>query len=192
MHIIGGTYKHRKIIVPKGSSTRPTSSQLREALFNICQNYIEEARFLDLFAGSGAIGVEALSRGAVHATFIDNSKESIRCIKKNLEILKLEASGQIFFGDVFSIMEKLNKQGKQYDIIYADPPYGTWTTNAEKKVSYSQKVVSLVDVGSLLVSGGSLFVEDARAPESSDELRSLKLVSSRAMGPAILQHYKKL
>ncbi len=78
MRIIAGIYKNRNIRTPKGGNTRPTSGMLREAVFNICQASIEKAHFLDLFAGSGAMGLEALSRGAKHAVFVDNHREAIQ------------------------------------------------------------------------------------------------------------------
>ena len=123
MHIIGGIYRNRTLIAPKGQEVRPTSSRLREALFNICQSYIQDALFLDLFAGSGAMGFEAISRGAKKATLIDLSKDSIRCIEANAASLNVEEQVQILQGDVFKWIERLQKQGVQFDIIYADPPY---------------------------------------------------------------------
>src|SRR5437016_7699125 len=107
MHIIGGRYRNRTIAAPKGLATRPTSGALRESLFNICQHYIEGARFLDLFAGSGAMGLEALSRGAGHAFFIDNSRDAVNCLKGNAKKLLVEEQVTIRYGDVFQILERL-------------------------------------------------------------------------------------
>lgn len=191
LQIFSGTHKHQKIVAPKGGQTRPTAGRLREAVFNICQAYIQGAEFLDLFAGSGAMGLEALSRGAAKATFVDANKESIRCIQQNLRQMKLEDRAQVLLGDLFLIMEKLVKQGKRYDIIYADPPYDTWTTVSGEETTYSQHLLKIVDEKELLLPTGVLFIEEAReAQPSAEGLRSLYLDRSRAMGKSSLQQYR--
>jgi 16S rRNA (guanine966-N2)-methyltransferase len=182
MQIISGIYKSRKILAPKGKKTRPTSGKLREALFNICQNEIEGALFLDLYAGTGAMGLEALSRGAKHATFVDNDRESIRCIHSNLSAFGIEMEADVICADVFEAMKKLSKRGCQYDLIYADPPYG---------ISYSAQVLALIEELPLLNKGGRLFLEDASG--SLPEKRILKhliLKDSRKMGRSVLQHWE--
>lgn len=179
MKIVAGLYKNRPLVAPKIQAVRPTSSRLREAFFNICQPYIENANFLDLFAGSGAMGLEALSRGASHATFVDSNKESIRCIKKNLQTLGVE--GDVYFGDVFAF---LKKRPAPFDIIFSDPPY--------EKLAYSQRVLEQVDQGSLLKSEGRLFIEDAHGVIKDDlPLETLTLESSRRVGRSELKEYRK-
>lgn len=196
MQIIAGTYRSRKILAPKGLETRPTSSRLREALFNICQGNIEGVDFLDLFAGSGAMGFEALSRGARAAAFVDSSRESIRCINSNARLLDVEDQVRIIQGDVFDTLKKLAKEGAAYDIIYADPPYDTLYRGIGEEISYSAKVVktidSLVAEGNMLLKpGGSLFIEEAvrTAKEQEEEHLVLKLRSARTMGRSTLYHW---
>ena len=201
MHIISGLYKNRKIASPKGLKTRPTSARLRETLFNICQGEVENASFLDLFAGSGAMGLEALSRQAKFATFVDNSKESVRCIQTNIQTLGLEKSTQVMYGDVYELLKQLAKRDKSFDIIYADPPYETFIDKEQKTLSYSTQVIvlvdSLIETGcSILLPGGSLFVEDAdkaipkeQREEHQFPYKNLILRSSRAMGRSALQHW---
>ena len=188
MRIIAGKHKNRLLDTPKGLSTRPTMGKVREALFNICQHRIEEARFLDLFAGSGAMGLEALSRGAAQAVFIDMSKESIRCIGDNVSKLGVGESAQIIFGDVFAKLKLLEKMGKTFDIIYVDPPYG----EGNKDFDLCERVLRVIDEGSLLRPGGLLFLE---GPHTLDlhlkGLKSLTLEKSRQMGRATLQQYSK-
>lgn len=184
MYIIGGTKKHRAIKAPKGHETRPTTSKLREALFNICQNYIGNAQFLDVFAGSGAMGLEALSRGAKQAFFIDGNRDCIRCIRENLTALDFENQGHPLLGDVFLMLNKLRKQDEKFDIIYIDPPYGKGDT--------SEKLLDLIDQSSLLVEGGMLFIEDSReALIDKDKWHTLQLKSSRRMGRAQLLQFEK-
>lgn len=190
MHIFSGLYKGRKVLTPKGEITRPTSGRLREALFNICREEICGARFLDLFAGSGAMGLEALSRGACQSTFVDNSKESIRCIRANALALNVEEVSEVIQADVFDAMKKLSKKGAEYDLIYADPPYEKMI----KGVPFNEQVVSLLDdlIDAdlpLLKKGGSLFVEDA-LPQQEKKLKHLILKGTRQMGRSTLQRWE--
>lgn len=193
MHIIAGLFKNRIITTPKGLATRPTSSRLREALFNICQHSIEGARFLDLFAGSGAMGLEALSRGASSALFIDNSRESVRSIRQNLETLGIVDHAEVFLGDVFQHMKKLAEAKQVFDIIYADPPYEAVKRKGEgEQLAYSSLVIKFVDETDLLSLNGSLFIEDSTATHLAQEnLKTLKLKSVRRMGRSALYHYYK-
>lgn len=194
MHIVAGTHKRKAIAVPKDCAVRPTSAKLRESLFNICQGCIEDAQFLDLFAGSGAMGLEALSRGAAHATFVDSNRESYRCIQNNLESLALSNQAQVLFGDVFIQIEKLAKQAKSYDIIFADPPYDSWINEPTRKISFSAHLLELIDQHQLLKPSGYLFIEDAHTSTPTPEgqsLNTLILVSSRRMGRSNLQQYSR-
>lgn len=186
MHIIGGTYKNRQIVTPKGLQTRPTSARLRGSLFNICQQEVEGSDFLDLFAGSGAMGLEALSRGARFSTFVDASRESLACIQRNLKDLAVQAKAQALQGDVFFWIEKLAKQGRQFDLIYADPPYEAMLNST----LYSVQVLLAIDQGSLLKRGGMLFIEEGRdiSPETY-ALKTLHLKSSRRMGRSNLLQF---
>lgn len=193
MRIVAGTYKHRLLVAPKGDITRPTSERLREALFNICQSYIEDADFLDLFAGSGAMGIEALSRGARSATFIDSSKDSIRAVQQNLRTLQLESVSHVFQGDVFALAEKLLKRGKSYNIIYADPPYEASSPVDGKQITYSTRLLQMIDEGVLLKPAGTLFIEEASGAQPIvDNLKNLKLVSNRRMGRSSLLQFEKI
>lgn len=189
MHIIAGIFKGHPLLAPKGQATRPTSSRLRESLFNICQQEIEDARFLDLFAGSGAMGLEALSRGAKSATFIDSSRESIACIKKNIECLGVKKNIEIFQGDVFMHLDRLI--GQKYDLIYADPPYDALMRKGKEiPISYSNQILKIIDENSFLFPLGSLFIEESSATELPKEgLKTLELKSIRKMGRSMLYHY---
>lgn len=195
MHIFSGIHKNRTLQTPKGSLTRPTSGRLRETLFNICQHFVADCRFLDLFAGSGAMGLEALSRGAKHATFIDSSKESIRCIQENLRTIKEEEHAKVIFGDVFDQLNKLVKGAGQYDIIYADPPYENVNQTVDGPLFYSESLLKFIDeqLGSqvpLLASGGVFFLEEAaNVSLEKIQLHHLKLKNSRSTGKAALHYF---
>lgn len=188
MYIIGGKHKKRRLAAPKSKDVRPSASQLREALFNICQQFIEESRFLDLFAGSGAIGLEALSRGASHATFVEKNRPSLVALKQNIAHLQEEKHTQVLSYDAFDALKKLIRDKREFDIIFADPPYGT------EELSLSNKVLEVIAESSLLAQGGHLFLEDAL--EASQGVVSsesgLELVNTRRYGGAILREYVKV
>lgn len=193
MHIIAGKYKNRILTSPKSVLTRPTSSRLRETLFNICQGKVEDAHFLDLFAGSGAMGLEALSRGAESAILVDSSKESALCMTKNIEKLQVQNSAKIVCGDVFAAIKKFIKSGMQFDLIYADPPYEKTGLFEGHSRSYSQQLLLIMDEFPLLKEGGLFFIEDVPMEALNQlHLQSLQLVSSRRAGKAHLYEYQKI
>lgn len=177
MRILAGTFKNRQLTVPK-AGVRPTSGVLKEALFNICQQQIEGALFLDLYAGSGAVGLEALSRGAESATFVESNPYSLKALKKNIETLQAGASAHVLGGDVFLKLKTLEKQGKSFDLIFADPPYGDSTAH----------LVLFLKTSPVLREGGTLFIEEAKGEETSNEL---PVKSRRAFGDSTLIEYKK-
>ena len=123
MRIISGKARGTKLYTLEGENTRPTLDRVKESIFSIIQNEIEGAQILDLFAGSGAIGLEFLSRGADSAVLCDKSKEAINIIKKNVEKTHMEKQTQIFNTDFENCLDKI--KDKQFDIIYIDPPYAT-------------------------------------------------------------------
>ncbi len=121
MRIISGIAKGRRINAPKGVKIRPTSDRVKEAIFNTITPLINNSEFLDLFAGTGNIGIEALSRGATRCTFVDQSPQAIKFIKANIANLAFEDRSRIIKGDVRKITDRLEGN---YDIIFMDPPYG--------------------------------------------------------------------
>lgn len=190
MFIIAGLYRRQRLIAPKGPQTRPTASRLRESLFNICQHKIEGARFLDIFAGSGAMGFEALSRGALAAVFIDSHRESLHCIESNASHLNVQSQTQILRGEAFAMLNLLEKRGQKFDIIYADPPYNTLVPG--KEMLYSAHIIQWIDAHAVLSPGGLLFVEeDSRSEPQLDNLATLTFKDSRRFGQAVLQQYQK-
>ena len=123
MRVIAGKARRLPLIAPEGKDTRPTTDRIKETLFNIIQDDVPGSLFLDLFSGSGGIGIEALSRGARQAYFVDFGKEPLRCIRANLEKTKLTGEAVVLPVEVTYGISKLEKQGIVFDIIYADPPY---------------------------------------------------------------------
>src|SRR5215212_8363551 len=121
MRVIAGSYKGRRLQAPPGLATRPTSDRVREALFSILGARVESARVLDLFAGSGALGIEALSRGAAAATFVDNAAPAIRALEANLR--DVEADATVVRAEVRRFLGGASRSARQYDLVFLDPPY---------------------------------------------------------------------
>lgn len=172
MRIIAGTFKGRPLKTPKGASTRPTQGMLREAVFNICQNEIEGARFLDLFAGSGAMGCEALSRGALQATFVEQNRNAISCIKENIAALEIESMTRVISLNALKAIELLIKENGLFDLIYIDPPYDL--------------KLDLTPVTKLLSPNGILFFEERYKGTKPSPIDGLKIKDSRRFGEALL------
>ena len=122
MRVIAGTARRLPLKTPKGIDTRPTTDRIKETLFNILQPYLEDSIFIDLFSGSGGIGIEALSRGARHAYFADNNKEAFSCIQQNVRFTKMEERATLFRQDACGALALIHE--KEADIIFMDPPYG--------------------------------------------------------------------
>ena len=123
MRVISGSTRGLKLLSPEGLHTRPTTDRIKETLFNIMQPDIYLSDFLDLFSGSGAIGIEALSRGAGICVFVDNAASSTKIITKNIEAAHVSDRAFVLKSDVFEALSDLGKKGKTFDIIFMDPPY---------------------------------------------------------------------
>lgn len=122
VRIISGTARGRRLKVPPGRNTRPTSDRLREALFNILQ--VEGKSFLDVFAGSGAVGLEALSRGASRAAFIEKDPLALKALRDNLWLTGFDSRAKVLPLDVLQAADRLARNRERFDFIFLDPPYG--------------------------------------------------------------------
>ena len=123
MRVISGKCRGTHLITPEGMETRPTTDRIKETLFNIIAFDIPECQFLDLFSGSGAIGIESLSRGAQRAVFVDQSEKALACIRGNLEKTKLTDHAKVMGTSVLQAISMLGKNHEVFDIIFLDPPY---------------------------------------------------------------------
>lgn len=131
MRVIAGTARSLPLKSVEGLDTRPTTDRIKETLFNILMPDIPDSKFLDLFAGSGAIGIEALSRGAAHAVFVENNQKAVTCITENVKFTKFQDKSDIIRGEAFSYIRSMRKN--EFDIIFLDPPYGK---QLEKDIIY--------------------------------------------------------
>jgi 16S rRNA (guanine(966)-N(2))-methyltransferase RsmD len=156
VRVIAGEARGRKLLAPEGLGTRPTADRARETLFNILQAEIPGAAVLDLFAGSGAAGVEALSRGARRAAFVDNSAAACAVIRKNLENTRLVRRAEVFAKDAFGAIKALAARGETFDVIIADPPYYSGLGGAARAL--------ILDLG--VLSPGGVFVCETAKDEA--------------------------
>lgn len=146
LRVIAGSARNLKLITPDGLDTRPTTDRIKETLFNILQGDTYGSVVVDFFAGSGSIGIEALSRGAKKAYFIDNSKEAIRCITDNVKHTHFEEESVILNRDAITSLYYINE--KHVDIIFMDPPYGK---DLERDLLASLSTADFVDEDTLFV-----------------------------------------
>lgn len=152
MRVIAGKARSLKLKAPLGEHTRPTTDRIKETLFNILQGEIPGCFFLDLFAGSGAIGIEALSRGADQVVFVENDKNAISCIEENLTHTKLDKHAQLCKQDVFVALQSLEYH-YSFDLVFMDPPYGQ---ELERRVLEYLTMSSLITEDTLIIFEASL------------------------------------
>ncbi len=123
MRIIGGLVRGRRLLAPRGRRTRPTSDYLREVLFNLLAQEIEGGRFLDLYAGTGAVGIEALSRGATLAVFVEYSRSALAMLYRNLDVTGFRDRAEVVPSEVLRYLRRAACESRQFDLIFLDPPY---------------------------------------------------------------------
>jgi 16S rRNA (guanine966-N2)-methyltransferase len=177
MRIIAGSLKGRRLFTPKDRAIRPTSDRVRENLFNILGNRVKGSHFLDLYCGVGACGIEALSRGAAHATFVDESRDALNLVQRNLDLCGVAIQGMLIHA---SIPERLNRPMPPFHIIFADPPYGY---NA-----YESLLVT-IKTKCLLLPDGIVIVETARSDELPDQTGALNKIDRRVYGDTALSFF---
>ncbi len=142
MRVISGSARGIKLKAPEGLNTRPTIERIKESLFNIIANDLYDINFLDIYSGSGSIGIEALSRGAKKAVFIDSSKESVNVIENNLKKTRLSENAEIIKADVFDAVLRLGKEKRKFDIIFMDPPYKKGLVEETLKAVLNERILN--------------------------------------------------
>lgn len=183
MRIIGGGFKGRRIIFPKSPHIRPTQDKIREALFNVIAPDINGAAVLDLFAGSGALGLEAISRGATHVTFVDNNSLCIRVIKENLDSLGATDRADVFKTDVIRAIEKIHRSGNKFDIVFLDPPYYK---------GLAKKILIKLSHYDILAHNNIIVAEHYKKDLIPDNINKIILLfKQKKFGDTVLSFYKK-
>lgn len=175
--MIAGSARGRRLVTPQDSTVRPTADRVREALFSILISRLgnlAECRILDVFAGTGALGIEALSRGAASAVFIDSQRSSILLVEKNLALTGLASQGRTMFMDARQALATLARQGKQFDIVFCDPPY--------RDIALRDQVLESLGSSGLLTQHAVVVLEGAAGNKLPDMVGRLTTIDSRAYG----------
>jgi 16S rRNA (guanine966-N2)-methyltransferase len=177
MRIITGTLKGRRLVTPKGLSLRPTSDRVKESLFNILGGEIKDKTILDLFAGTGNLGIEALSRGAKRVTFVEKNREAIRLTQKNLITCQMEDRSEVLVKDVNQAIGLLKGKGERFDLIFMDPPY-------EKGLI--QKTIERLGTERIYHDDSILVIEHHRREPLFDISDSWNLTRQRRIGETLI------
>jgi 16S rRNA (guanine966-N2)-methyltransferase len=180
LRIIGGQYRSRKLSFPDVEGLRPTGDRIRETLFNWLAPHVEGARCLDLFAGSGALGFEALSRGAGHVTFVEQSSKSCDYLRQNIALLKLQAQTQLIPADSLKALQALVDP---FDIIFLDPPF------AYKQLA---SVCTGLEDRKLLKIGGFIYLEQPKSPVAITYPHYWQPYRNKTSGQVSYQLYQRL
>lgn len=170
MRVIAGSAKRIQLKTIEGLDTRPTTDRIKETLFNMISEYLADSSFLDLFSGSGGIGIEALSRGAARSVFVEQSKKAMNCINENLKVTKLAERAETYEMDVMSALHRMEHQ-KKFDYIFMDPPYNQFL---EKKVLEYLSDSDLLSEDGLIIVEASLETDFSYVEELGFEIVKVK------------------
>jgi 16S rRNA (guanine966-N2)-methyltransferase len=182
MRVIAGRFRSRKLEAPPGVSTRPTSDRLRETLFNVLAPTLNDAVFLDLYAGSGAVGIEALSRGAREVYFAESDRKAARAIRDNLKSLEIEEGTELLEREVMVALRLLDSQAVRADVAFLDPPYGSHG-------AYEQ-VLGFLSQSRLLHAESIVIAEHDKHFDPGDKVGALQRYRTLKQGDAVLSFYR--
>jgi 16S rRNA (guanine(966)-N(2))-methyltransferase RsmD len=183
MRIIAGTFRSRPLQAPAGMATRPSSDRLRETLFNVLAPRLEGAHFLDLYAGSGAVGLEALSRGAEHVVFVERAPAALKVLQVNLARLQITAGFSIQTGSVGAYLRRAPTESKRFDLVFLDPPY-------DAAHEYATTLGLLGGAAAELLADDALVIAEHRRKEKlEDRFGSLTRTRLLEQGDAALSFY---
>ena len=184
MRVISGTARGKKLSSLEGLKTRPTLDRVKEALFNIIQFDLKDAKILDLFSGSGALAIETLSRGAKEAVLCDNSRKAIQIINLNLKDTRLIEKAKVINKDYIDALKQLSEETKKFDIIFLDPPY---------KTNYAINAIGQILKYNLLEDDGIIIVEtdDKNKIDEIKQISSLEVYDERKYGTVFVIFIRK-
>ena len=183
MRIISGEFKSRKIKFPKTRLTRPMTDRSKETVFNILGGLVIGKHVLDLYAGSGSLGLEALSRGALDAVFVDKSPTAIRTIEQNILELRLARKAECLQADVATVIEKMKKKNAFFSLVFIDPPFNQ---------GWVKKTLIKLDQSGIVLPFGQVVVGHTRQEELPDSLQTLKLARTKKIGQSCLSFLFRL
>ncbi|HCD41574.1 MAG TPA: 16S rRNA (guanine(966)-N(2))-methyltransferase RsmD [Bacillota bacterium] len=180
LRVIGGSAKGHRLVGAGSGRTRPIPDNVKKSLFDILSPDIPDSRCLDLFAGTGAIGIEALSRGARRVTFVECSRKMVNVIRTNLDITGLSSSAKVIQGDVRRLVPALYRQGEVFNIVFVDPPYGHGLV---------PETMEIISTYTLLDSDGIVIARHESRQELPDEFDELKATRREKYGDTIISFY---
>ncbi len=181
MRVISGKLRGKRLFTLKGMNLRPTSDRVKEAIFDILQNSVEGQKVLDLFAGTGALGIEALSRGAKRAVFVEGSPQSLTVLYKNLEACRIQEQAEVLSREVQAGIKILSERGETFDLIFLDPPYG--------KGLARRTLLALS--GESILAADALIVAEHSPAEDLDAISLLQRVDRRKYGSTLVSFLRK-
>lgn len=182
MRVISGKAGGRKLSAPKSTHTRPTTDKVKQAIFNVLGYIDEDSKVLDLYAGTGGIGIEFLSRGAKESVFVDNNLESVRYIKDNVENCKFNDVSRVYKQDVIRAINILYQNGEKFDYIFLDPPY-------EK--GHVKEILDLIEQMDILNENGIIIAEHEKK-FNVDEYEMLELTTRKEYGDIAVSFLEKI
>ena len=185
--VITGRFRGAILSAPKGENTRPTTDKVKEAIFSMIQSDVPGSRFLDIFSGTGQMGIEAISRGAESATLVDKAGQAISVIYKNLEKVRLDPKDpqvRVMKKSAAVALTELGEKGEKFDIIYMDPPY---------RIAHEQAVIAadLINTYDLLDEGGKLIVEHSSDEPFNTDVINMQFVRSCSYGLCVVTFFNK-
>jgi len=181
MRVIAGKYKSRKLAAPEGLDTRPTSDRLRETLFNVVAASVPDSVWLDLFAGTGAVGIEALSRGARSVYFVEAARRAARAIRDNLRSLGIEEGFEVIEREAATALRMLDVQAVSCNFCFLDPPY--------RKMGDYEQVLGFLSQSRLLAPGSLVIAEHDKHFDPGDSFGALRRRRKLQQGDAVLSFY---
>lgn len=183
MIVIAGSAKGRALVAPEGKNTRPITAKIKAALFSSWQLRIPDAKFLDLFAGSGSMGIEALSRGAAEAAFVEQDPKAIKMIRENLAHCQFTENSQVYEDDVFRRIDWFKAQHCSFDIIYLDPPF---TVD-----SIFIPVMEALSDGAILAEDGLIVIRTRKEKALPEAMGALEKIKCKTYGISTVHYYQR-
>ncbi|RKY52346.1 MAG: 16S rRNA (guanine(966)-N(2))-methyltransferase RsmD [Candidatus Neomarinimicrobiota bacterium] len=182
IRVVSGIARGRKLFGPSGLRFRPTTGRVKEFMFSYLGEIVKGARILDLFSGTGSLGIEALSRGAEEVVFVEKSSKSLEILKRNLTLCGFVDRAVVLHGDVFHVLRRMGEKGERFDFILADPPF---------RGTLRDKIVKIVAESRILKPEGLLLIEH-EVHDSDSETHGMELLKQRRFGSCVVSVYGEL
>ena len=182
MRVVAGSARGRKLKAPRGMETRPTADRVKESIFNVLSSRLIATRVLDLFAGTGSLGIEALSRGADHAVFVEDNPRVIQIIRENVEAAGFVEKATVLRREAIGAIAEFQRSGEKFDLAFADPPY---------QKGWVSRVMQAMAAGPILAPGGVLVLEHTRREPAPQLVGALVLSRQLTYGDTVVSLYQE-